>query len=381
MGLAMNLFELETPSLVIDKNKIQNNIAKLSDRLKNLGVKLRPHGKTAKNIEIINMCMNSNSDGITVSTLKEAEYYFQNGIKDITYAVGIAPIKLNRIANLIKKGADIKIILDSIEQAEIVTDKAKEYNVVYQVLIELDCNGHRSGLRSNDSLLIDIGNLLNTDDGTILQGVLTHAGQSYQSKSIDDLKKIAKAERECAVKCAEKLRSNNLPCPTVSIGSTPTASFIEDITGITEIRAGVFIFHDLVMAGLGVCEINDIAISVLSSVIGFQKQKGWIITDCGWMALSRDIGTSTQKTDHGYGLVCDINGEQLDDLIVVSTNQEHGIISDRFGSKVVTDRLLIGDMVRILPNHACATGAMHDKYYVIDGGTEIIDIWDRINGW
>jgi D-serine deaminase-like pyridoxal phosphate-dependent protein len=377
----MNLIDLQTPSLIIDKSKINKNINKLCNRLENLGVTLRPHGKTAKNIDILNLIPESYTDKITVSTLKEAEYYFEKGIRDIIYAVGIAPNKLNRVANLINKGADIKILLDSIEQAEIVIDKAKEFDVAYQVLIELDCDGHRSGIHANDSLLIEIGNILNKDEGTILKGVLTHAGQSYQSRSINDIKKMSKTERKCAVESAEAIRNNNLPCPIVSIGSTPTASFIEDVTGITEIRAGVFIFQDLVMAGLGVCEIGDIAISVLSSVIGFQIQKGWVITDAGWMSLSRDVGTSSQKINQGYGLVCDISGNPLDNLIIDSTNQEHGIIIDRTGSKTITDKLLIGDLVRILPNHACATSAMHDKYYVVDGNTEIIDVWDRFNGW
>jgi D-serine deaminase-like pyridoxal phosphate-dependent protein len=377
----MNLFELETPCLIIDKSKVQKNINNLCNRLNNLGIKLRSHGKTAKNIDIFKMFPAMNAESITVSTLKEAEYYFNNGIKDIIYAVGIAPVKLKRIADLIKQGADIKITLDSIEQTEIVIDKAKEFNVIYPVLIELDCDGHRSGIQTNDPLLVELGKLLHIDEGTILQGILTHAGKSYQSNTIDEIKRIAKAERECAVKCAVILRKNNLPCPIVSIGSTPTANFIDDVTGITEIRAGVFIFQDLVMAGLGVCDIDDIAISVLTSVIGFQKPKGWVITDAGWMALSRDIGTSAQKIDQGYGVVCDISGNPLDNLIVNSTNQEHGIVADRAGNKTITEKFLIGDMVRILPNHACATGAMHDKYYVVDSDSEIINVWDRISGW
>jgi D-serine deaminase-like pyridoxal phosphate-dependent protein len=135
------------------------------------------------------------------------------------------------------------------------------------------------------------------------------------------------------------------------------------------------------MTGLGVCNIDDIAISVLTSVIGHQKQRGWIITDAGWMALSRDRGTAVQKVDQKYGVVCDINGIPMSDLVVWSTNQEHGIIIDRSGKGINWDRLKIGSIVRILPNHACATAAMFDRYYVTDGTTQITDIWHRINGW
>jgi len=140
-------------------------------------------------------------------------------------------------------------------------------------------------------------------------------------------------------------------------------------------------FYDLVMVGLRVCETSDIAISVLTSVIGHQKQKGWVITDAGWMALSRDRGTASQKTDQGYGLVYSVQGEPLIDMIVSSANQEHGIMTTRSEKEIDWESFGIGSVVRILPNHACATGAMHDRYYITDGTMEIVDVWHRINGW
>jgi len=377
----MDLLKLETPCLVLDKEKIKKNISYLHKRMEHLGVNLRPHGKTAKNIDIIKMALAGQPGGITVSTLKEAEYYFSHGIEDIVYAVGIAPVKLDRIASIIKNGAQITVILDSIEQVRFVAAKAQQYGLNIPILIELDCDGHRSGVTLGDSLLVDIGNLLNSEDGVILGGVLTHAGESYQCKSVDDIRALAEVERDMAARSAEILRQNGLPCPIVSVGSTPTANFAEDLTGITEVRAGVFMFYDLVMAGLGVCDVRDIAISVLTSVIGHQKGKGWVITDAGWMALSRDRGSASQKVEQGYGLVCNVEGDPLTDLIVSSTNQEHGIIADHGGKELDRELFGIGSVVRILPNHACTTGAMHDRYYIINGATEIIDVRHRINGW
>jgi D-serine deaminase-like pyridoxal phosphate-dependent protein len=138
-------------------------------------------------------------------------------------------------------------------------------------------------------------------------------------------------------------------------------------------------FHDLVMAGLGVCEIEDIALSVLVSVIGHQTDRGWIITDGGWMALSRDRG----RGDQGFGLARDLNGRAVpEDLIVTSANQEHGILARRDGSSPDFSRYPVGSMLRIVPNHACATGAQHELYHVIEGSNpEVLDRWERINGW
>ncbi len=377
----MNLASLETPCLVLDKRKVSRNIAKMQDHLKNSAVSLRPHGKTAKNIDILNMALSRQARGITVSTIKEAEYYLNNGIIDIIYAVGIVPIKLDRILSLQKKGARITLLLDSKEAAELVAEKTCKTGTHIQVLIEIDSDGHRSGLLSDDPRLIELGRFIEHAEGISLRGVLTHAGESYHCKSVEEIRMLSAKERNCAVKAAESLRSCGLPCPVVSVGSTPTAVFAEDLTGVTEVRAGVFMFFDLVMSGLGVCSLDDIAVSVLASVIGRQEQRGWIIIDAGWTALSKDRGTSGQTVDQGYGLVCDVEGKVIPDLLVSEVNQEHGIIIRRGGGVIEQKRFPIGSKMRILPNHACATAERHACYHVVESGIEVTEVIPRIRGW
>jgi len=132
---------------------------------------------------------------------------------------------------------------------------------------------------------------------------------------------------------------------------------------------------------LSVCRVEDIALSVAASVIGHQADKGWAITDAGWMALSRDRGTAAQPLDQGYGLVCDADGRPLDGVIVADANQEHGILAHRSGEAARMPRLPVGTLVRILPNHACATGAQHGAYHVVRGSRRIEARWERIGGW
>ncbi|HTH79418.1 MAG TPA: DSD1 family PLP-dependent enzyme, partial [Ramlibacter sp.] len=124
------------------------------------------------------------------------------------------------------------------------------------------------------------------------------------------------------------------------------------------------------------------ALSVLATVIGHQREKGWILIDAGWMAMSQDRGTRRQDVDQGYGLVCDIEGRPYPDVIVLDANQEHGIVAVRVGSNGVLPNLAIGDRVRILPNHACATGAQHRAYHVVRGTARQVDaVWPRFGGW
>lgn len=168
----------------------------------------------------------------------------------------------------------------------------------------------------------------------------------------------------------------------ISVGSTPTAHHATDLSGVTEVRAGVFVFFDLVMAGIGICSVDDIALSVLATVIGHQRDKGWILVDAGWMAMSRDRGTVKQDVDQGYGLVCDRDGRPYGDLILIDANQEHGIIALRPGASGALPDLAVGDRVRILPNHACATGAQHDRYHVVRTGSDAVEaVWPRFGGW
>lgn len=376
----MTLAELRTPCLLLDAGRMERNIARLKDRLRGLGVPLRPHLKTAKSLEIARLLMPSPQGPATVSTLKEAEQFAAGGVRDILYAVGIVPAKLERVIALRREGVDLSIVLDSVEQAQAVAAVGREARERIPVLIEIDSDGHRAGVRPGDGVLVEIGRALG--DRAELRGVMTHAGGSYDRLEIEAHVEDAENERAAVVRSAQTLRAAGFPSPVVSVGSTPTALFARDLTGVTEVRAGVFVFHDLVMAGLGVCAIDDIAISVLASVIGHRPDRGWILVDCGWMATSRDRGTARQAVDQGYGLVCDAAGRPYGDLIVSSANQEHGILSMRTGSRQPLPDLPVGSLVRILPNHACATAAQHECYHVLDdGGTRIAKTWPRFSGW
>jgi D-serine deaminase-like pyridoxal phosphate-dependent protein len=151
---------------------------------------------------------------------------------------------------------------------------------------------------------------------------------------------------------------------------------------VTEVRAGNYVFFDLVMAGIGVCRVADVALSVVTTVIGHRPEKGWIMTDGGWMATSRDRGTARQRVDQGYGLVADLDGVLFDDLLMTDASQEHGILAVRPGSGAALPDLPVGTRVRVLPNHACATAAQHDAYHVTRAGTRRVHaVWPRLRGW
>jgi D-serine deaminase-like pyridoxal phosphate-dependent protein len=361
----LNLEELETPALVLDAAIMEANVARLRERLEKLGVPLRPHVKTAKCAEVTKRALEGQPGGITVSTLAEAEYFAAQGMRDILYAVGIAPNKMKHVQDLRRRGVELTVLVDNAEQAKFIGD--------VPALIEIDCDGHRSGVKPGDPRLPELGRAVKN-----LRGVMTHAGASYNCRSTEDIAAVAERERWAVVSSAEKLRIRN---GIVSVGSTPTAHFAKHLEGVTEVRAGVYVFFDLVMAGISVCRIEDIALSVAATVIGHQPDKGWAITDAGWMAMSRDRGTAAQGVDQGYGLVCDAEGRPLEGVIVRDANQEHGILAHRSGDPARMPKLPVGTLVRVLPNHACATAAQHRAYNVVRGSRRIEARWERIGGW
>jgi D-serine deaminase-like pyridoxal phosphate-dependent protein len=371
---------IDTPCLLLSEDVVIKNAARMKSRVGELGVTLRPHCKTAKSVELTRRFLSAPEDPITVSTLKEAEAFAAAGYKDILYAVGIAPQKLKRVLEIRASGVDLSVILDSAEQAIAVAAASKSGRDRIPAIIEIDVDGHRSGVRADDvENLVEIGRLLH-ENGAELRGVMTLAGSSYDAPGHENMARCADQERAAATRAASVLREAGLPCPVVSVGSTPTALSSESMAGVTEVRAGVFVFFDLFQAGLGICSVDDIAISVLATVIGRSADKGGYVIDAGWTALSPDRSTQSQALDQGYGVVTDIDGRIFEDVIVGRVNQEHGLVSLRPGSGARMPELKLGDRVRILPNHACATAQQHGHYTVLlsDGG---IEIWNRISGW
>ena len=312
--------------------------------------------------------------------MKEAEQFFAAGFTDILYAVCIPPAKLDRALALRRQGCALTVLVDSIPSASAIVAKGKAEGHRFDVMIEIDSDGHRSGVRADDRRLIEIGRALQ-DGGAALKGVMTHAGSSYELDTPEALRRLAEQERRECVRAAERLRAAGLPCPEVSVGSTPTALSAAKLDGVTEVRAGVYALFDLVMANVGVCTPQDIALSVLTTVIGHQAEKGWTIVDAGWMAMSRDRGTQRRRST-------------MDTAPWAMWMQSdrwpraRGRTRSTASCRAATARSIptwCGGFrwerrLRILPNHACATGAQFPEYQAITAHG-VVQQWRRFDGW
>ena len=377
--MVKRLEELETPRLLLDADRLARNCAAMRERCRQLGVQLRPHLKTAKSLEVARVALAGEASAITVSTLHEAEYFARNGYRDILCASGIVPGKLAHAARIQRDtGCDLILVTDALAVVEAAAQFAQA-NKVLSFLIEIDCGEHRSGQLPDAPELTAIARAIEAAPQLRLRGVMAHAGHSYGADAPSGVIAIAAAERDAAVGAAARIRAAGMPCEIVSIGSTPTVLMADHLEGVTEARAGIYMFWDLAQLSRKVCREEDLAVSVLTSVIGHTRHANTLILDAGALALSKDVGANRLLPDAGYGYLCDPHSMQrLGPLAVNTVHQEHGTVlveDPRW-----FDRLPVGSLVRVLPNHACITCAAYPSYEVLRGG-EVVERWARVNGW
>jgi len=374
---SMQLETVKTPSLILDFARMKRNAKRMTTRAKKLKVALRPHVKTHKCVEIARLQTEDNAGGIMVSTLAEARYFLKNGFTDMTYGVPIEAGKFAEAIEIAKNCERFSLLTDDVETVENLNQAAKMENIKLDVFVKIDTGYHRCGVEPNAAEACSIPQKISDSSNLNFAGILTHAGHSYHARSSEELLKIAQTERDLMKNLAEELRGEGLNVPTVSIGSTPTMSAIDNLEGITELRCGNYIFFDAFQATLGSCRFEDCALTVLAAVVhrDFERQK--IVVDAGAIALSKDRGAVEFDQNCGYGRVYDLAGNDLN-LRVVSLSQEHGEIFA--ADKTVFRSLKVGSRIRILANHSCLTAAQHLHYHVLDGG-KIVDRWEINGGW
>ncbi len=372
------LDDLSTPCLLLDRDRLVRNLARMQAIADRLGVALRPHLKTAKSVEVARLAVAAGAKGLTVSTLKEAEYFAGHGFHDLFYAVSIVGRHVPRLLQLARSGVVVQAGVDSAEAARQVVAAAGATPLAFR--IEIDCGEARGGLGPDAPELLEVARLL-TAGGHRLMGVFTHAGHSYDVRDVESRRAVARQEQAAVLAAKARLVAAGFACETVSCGSTPSAVNAEPVPGVTELRAGVYQFGDLFQAGVGSHGLEDIAVSVLATVIRKRPDKNTLLIDAGAFALSKDRATATlgPGLDAGFGRLADESGALIEPpLYVKHAYQEHGLVTS--ASPIDYHRFPLGARVRVLPNHACPTAAAHDRYRVVTGKSVVAE-WERVNGW
>jgi len=364
------LTEIATPAFLVDRTIVQRNCARMRDKARASGVVFRPHVKTHKSVEIGRLQHGGATGPITVSTLAEAEVFADDGFRDITYAVPIAPTrqKLARAAELASRIERLGVLVDS----ELALRALEEFDFTFDVFLKVDCGYHRAGVDPASPDSVRLARALATSERVRFQGLLTHAGHSYNARDSEEIRRIAAEESGSLTRFRALLAAEGLGEARRSIGSTPTLAVVDRFSECDEVRPGNYVFFDAFQSTIGSCTLDDVAVSVLTTVVGSYPDRGSMIVDAGALALSKDLGPSHVKPDFGYGLVCDLDLKPLP-MHITALSQEHGKIAAQA-------TVPVGTRLRILPNHSCLTAAMYDAYHVLDRG-RVVDQWKPVRGW
>lgn len=378
-ALGVPLSTISTPAAVVDLDIVERNAAAIAARAQRLGVRLRPHVKTHKCVEAARLQVRGHFGGITVSTVAEARAFAADGFRDITLAVPIAPQRAPSIASLAHAAERLNVLVDHPATADALEAAARAEDVRLRVFLKVDCGLHRAGVDPCDPTVPAFAVRLARSRHLEFRGLLTHAGQAYHCRTWDEVASVARHERDVVVSLAEKLRRSGVEVADVSVGSTPTVLATDDLSGVTEVRPGNYLFFDAFQVALGCCATADCAFTVLTTVAGTYPARGSLVIDAGALALSKDEGARQLDPTPSYGIVLREDGRTaLPGWHLHSLTQEHGVV--RVEGPGNPAPLAIGTRLRIVPNHSCLAAAMFDRFAVVRGD-EIVDEWRPVRGW
>ncbi|MDQ0394820.1 alanine racemase [Labrys monachus] len=363
------LTEIETPAVIVDAALLRRNIAAAAARARSAGVALRPHVKTHKSVALARMQIEAGAAGLTVAKGSEALVFLEAGFRDIT--VGQPLVDRRKIARLLAAardgGARLTLIADSDAGIAAVAAEAAAQGVRADVQVKIDVGLHRCGVSPAGGEAVRLARLIADDAALRFAGILSHAGHAYSAPTPEAVTVIARQEHQAMLGVADALVRAGIGVPCISVGSTPTVWLGDRFDGISEIRPGNYVFMDLTQVSLGVATRDDLALSVLATVISCNDT--YAIVDAGSKVMSSDRGPHGSTRLAGYGVARRLGDADGADMPVASLSEEHGFVAH--GGR----RPAIGERLRLLPNHACTVVNLARNLVVagqggIEGGIE-----------
>lgn len=349
---APSVEELPTPSLLLDLDALENNLDFMQRRADSLGVRLRPHVKTHKCVEIARLQLDRGAVGITVSTLEEVRIFARAGIRDITWAFPVNLSRLDEVEELADE-TELGVLVDSAEAVRALEARGLRL----RVWMKVDCGYHRAGVDPTSDAALELAGLIAGSATLEFAGCLTHAGHTYTRQTPASIAEVAEEERRVMVEFAARLRGKGIEPGLLSVGSTPGMSLVTSLEGIDEARPGNYALYDYTQHLLGSCGLERLAASVLASVVSSHPERNQCVADAGALVMSKDIG---REVPSHFGRVYEtLDGRRLDaTLRISSVSQEHAVMSRD---------LPVGTRLRVAPNHSCLTVARFDHFTVIRG--------------
>lgn len=353
--MSLDLERVETPAAVVDRHRMERNARRVADYCARHGLAWRPHVKTHKSRRVAAIQLEAGARGLTVATPHEAEV--MSAVTDdllLAYPP-VGEARLERVLGL-PAAVDLKVALDSSAVLQPLSRAVRTAGRPIGVLVEIDVGLRRVGVQGVPAA-IALAQDVAAAEGVRFEGLLFYAGH-IRGTGPDEDRGLAELNRDLT-RVIAALAGVGLEPPVVSGGTTPTLWRSHEIEGLTEVRAGTCIFNDRDAVSVGAAASDDLAYTVLSTVISTAIE-GRVAIDAGSKALAKEprggAGTFGVLRDHP-------------DVVVAALSEEHGVL-DVSNSDW---RPAVGDRVHVIPNHVCVSVNLQDRLLVVDG--EAVEAW------
>jgi D-serine deaminase-like pyridoxal phosphate-dependent protein len=365
----VNLRDLRTPAVLVDKTRLERNVDRMQAAATARGVGLRPHAKTHKSPDLARVQIARGATGICCAKIGEAEVFAAAGIEDIRLPYPINPVNADRVLKLLDL-TRLSVIVDDLDVARGWSAAMHAKTREVDVLVKVDVGFHRCGIDPQSGAAAEMVARVAGLPGLRFRGLLSHAGHGYGAGSDSEMAGIAADEAQTLTRLAADVERLGARVEEISVGATPTARFSLHQDGITELRPGNYIYFDRTQVGLGAATWDDCALTVLARVVS-RPSADRIILDCGSKTLSNDQARGFSDTP-GHGVVfADVATPQPNEaLLVERLSEEHATVSVRGGPCA----LKVGDLVRVLPNHACVVSNLVDAAWLVSGETVLDEL-------
>ena len=360
----MNWFDpINSPTLVLDKKRCLENIQHMVEKTRISRVHFRPHFKTHQSAVIGGWFRPPGVDAITVSSVAMAKYFADHGWKDITIAF---PVNLREIQNInhLAKKIHLELLVESPESIRFLAEKLE---APVGLWLKADVGAHRTGIPVNDhDKFLALAKETNHPRPLILQGVLTHAGQTYHASSVEEVKQIYQDAIDQLISLNDDLHKAGFTETKISWGDTPSCALVNDLSRVDEVRPGNFVLFDYTQYQIGSCREEDIASAVACPIVALHPERNEVVIHGGAIHLSKERLEQDDTCSYGAVALPTTIGwsEHIPGACVKSLSQEHGIVSI---PQEYLAQIRIGDLLIILPVHSCLAVDQFKQYRSLDG--------------
>ncbi|MGW8121020.1 alanine racemase [Roseivirga echinicomitans] len=358
------MIAITRPTLLLNEKQCKTNIQRMANKAKRLNVQLVPHFKTHQSAEIGEWFKASGVESITVSSVKMAEFFAKSGWKDITIAFPFNMHEIPAVNKMLEQNITLTLF---IVNSEVIHRLNETLIAPVNLFLEMDAGYGRSGVSTeNMDKVKELVERINTGAKTKLYGLYCHPGNTYQTNSVDEIKGIwaEVIQKLTGVKTALGAVGESLK---IRIGDTPGCSVVEEIQGVDEIGPGNYVFYDLVMNYLDVCNESDIAVAVACPVVAKNEGRNEIIIHGGAVHFSKDhLFDANEEKFFGEVVILEEDGWSpiVEGIKLVSISQEHGVL---MANSAIFEAIEVGDILGILPIHSCLTANLMKSYTTFKG--------------